>query len=267
MEFQDEVALFEHLSAAHISSVESDRITHAAAAQAILQLPVSTIRHYFNLKRPLNAENTKVLRQLQRRAADMVNSHGYLDQQREKLQSIVASAQQELSLRPWTAADVGSYFQFLDDPTLWSMVPEDKPEPFTEGTAADLIETANTLKERHIVYAIERNGILVGQARLQFDSSPEDDCAEISYWLGKAHRGSGLGTNLIPFITDHFFKTNSQIHHIFAKVLAGNIPSQRVVEKAGYQYESLEHSKVEHSDSEMLIKRYFVLSSMYPAGH
>lgn len=266
LDSQNEASLFEQLSQQHVLAVGEKTTSVMDAANAILQLPVTTVRYYSNAEKPLDESLTGKVRELQQSAIELINQHGYLDESCQRIKAAITSASQQLSLRPWNEDDIDRYFHFLEDDSLWSMVPENKPEPFSRETAAGIIESAESLKDRHRVYAIVRDGEAIGQARLQFDSSTEDDCAEISYWLGKDYRKDGLGSLLIPFITHHFFQTNPGIRYIFANILAHNIPSQRVVEKAGYHYESIAPNGSNPDKNKSLIKRYFVLRAMYPEG-
>ncbi len=269
MNTQNAIELLEQLAKTPLSSVKENRMSVATAAEQILQLPVTTLRHCTNLKTQLDDSHFPQLYPLQVHALNLVNDHQLLSEQKQTLQNIINQAKQTLSLRHWSAEDAQCYYDFLDDDSLWSMVPENKPEPFTLETAAELIETANTFKERHSVFAIIQGGQVIGQARVQFDSLPSQpgfETAEISYWLGKSFRNQGLGSCLIPFITDFFFTTYPSINYLFADVLAHNIPSQRVVEKAGYHYQGIENRKDNHENSQLLLKRYFALQSMYPTS-
>lgn len=137
-------------------------------------------------------------------------------------------------LRPWHSDDVETYLSLLDDPDVWTWLPEAYPAPLTAEVAESLIELSNT-SDHHQVQAVMRNGEVVGQARLEFDVDAENPAvAEISYWLGKTHWGKGIASELVPLFTSSCFARNPNINAIVARVHNDNKASRRALEKAGY---------------------------------
>ena len=59
----------------------------------------------------------------------------------------------------------------------------------------------------------------------------------LGYWLGEPHWGKGIVTGAIKQIVDFGFKTYD-IDRIFARPFGTNIASQRVLEKAGFTFET-----------------------------
>ncbi len=149
----------------------------------------------------------------------------------------VASAQQHLTLRSWSHGDLPEYHTLLDNQELWTYLPEPYPAPLTLEMADDLIEVSNAFPERHTVHAVEYEGKPIGQVRLQLDSSKEADEAEISYWIGQPYWNKGLATEIVALGTVNSFKRLPNVDRIFARVIAGNDASVRVLEKAGYHHE------------------------------
>jgi len=75
---------------------------------------------------------------------------------------------------------------------------------------------------------------------------------EIGYDLIQSEKGKGFGTEAVQIIVDHLFLTKD-IVRIQAVTNIENIPSQRVLEKAGFQKEGrlrkVSHVKQEYGDA------------------
>ena len=141
-------------------------------------------------------------------------------------------------LRPWDEAEAFRFVELLDNPRVWEYLPEPYPNPLTESMARDLIHVSNH-SSYHEVCAIERNGTVVGQVRMLFESgthAAEDD-AEISYWLGESYWGQGIISEVIPFYTVLTFQKREGLRSIFARVDAANTASRRALERVGYRLE------------------------------
>ena len=143
----------------------------------------------------------------------------------------------QYQLRAWHENDVAAYLALLDDPEVWAWLPETYPGPLTAETAALLIDISNASNHHH-VSAVLRNSEIVGQVRLQYDVDAQDaSVAEISYWLGRAHWGKGIGSDIVRMFTLHSYTNNPGIWSIIARVHGKNAGSLRILEKAGYRFE------------------------------
>ena len=136
------------------------------------------------------------------------------------------------TLRLWTEQDVPAYVGLLDNPAIWTHLPENYPAPLTPELAADMI-AMSAIGARHDVRAVEIGGTLIGQARLLFGAEGATD-AEISYWLGEPHWGKGHGTGIVTLFSYQSFRRHPELKTIFARIHKDNIASQRVVEKSRY---------------------------------
>jgi RimJ/RimL family protein N-acetyltransferase len=110
------------------------------------------------------------------------------------------------------------------------------------------VAIANGWSSRHFVNAVEWHNLPVGQVRLQFDSSPYPDAVEISYWIARPYWGQGLATKVVSMFTADCFSERPQIDRVFAQVLDRNRASMRVLEKAGYRFESFRYQNVTKGD-------------------
>jgi RimJ/RimL family protein N-acetyltransferase len=140
-------------------------------------------------------------------------------------------------LRRWTEEDAGVFVALLDNPKLWDFMPEDYPAPLDAGLARSLIELSNA-SDHHDVFAVEADGEVVGQVRLAFDpASPDRSEGEVSYWIGEAYWGRGIGSDIVAHFSEHSFRSRPGLRSIIAKVHAANEASARILEKAGYVLE------------------------------
>ena len=159
---------------------------------------------------------------------------------KQRLAITLDQARREFVLRPWQRSDRERLASLLNSPSLWRYIPEGYPGPVSVDLAQDLIDISNGSPERHFVLAVEWRSQPIGQVRLQFDSSPDNDAAEISYWLGEAYQGQGLATGFVTLFTADAFAHYGNLQRVFARVLDGNVASMRVLDKAGFHAESFQ---------------------------
>ncbi|MFN3953077.1 MAG: GNAT family N-acetyltransferase [Pararhodobacter sp.] len=139
--------------------------------------------------------------------------------------------QHGLALHPWRLADCAAFRALLDDAAVWLHLPEAYPAPLTEALAHDLIVGANTLAH-HTVRALWNGAQPVGQVRLERAGTPHE--AEISYWLGRAYWGQGLGSALVDGAAARAFGNDPALLRLVAKVHPANHASRRILERAGF---------------------------------
>lgn len=138
-------------------------------------------------------------------------------------------------LRPWRRDEAAVMRALLDDPEVWRYLPETYPDPLSAEMAADLIEVA-AMERHHEVRAVEYGGGVVGQVRLLFDRHGADRRgAEISYWLGRAYWGHGIGTALVREATEDAFARHAALERIHARVHPDNPASAALLSRAGYR--------------------------------
>jgi len=138
------------------------------------------------------------------------------------------------TLRSWEPYDAATFKALLDDPRVWTYLPEAYPDPLTLETAAALIELSNA-SNHHQVYAVLRDATIVGQVRLLYDVDDKDPAkAEVSYWLGHAYWGRGIGSDMVRIFTKRCFADNGGINTLIARVHRDNAGSFAILRKAGY---------------------------------
>jgi len=148
---------------------------------------------------------------------------------------------QNITLRPWLADDAAQMRALLDDPAVWAHLPEDFPDPLCEDKARQMIDIAN-LADHHQVRAVVLAGRPVGQIRLDYGLHATPDAppasgrpeAEISYWLGRAHWGKGLGRAMVAGTVMRAFANAPGLLRLVAKVRPGNAASSRILQRSGF---------------------------------
>jgi RimJ/RimL family protein N-acetyltransferase len=151
----------------------------------------------------------------------------------------------ELLLRAPTDADVDVVAPAFRDPEVGGeagLPPVDAPT-----LRAMLYEQLPGLRERGILapYMIEdtETGQILGGANLsRFD--PLRDVVEVGYWLFVEARGRGVATRSVRAMTDDAFANG--IVRVEAHVRVGNVASERVLERVGFEREGVKRRLLRH---------------------
>ena len=132
----------------------------------------------------------------------------------------------DLCLREVIAEDLPLFFDFQADPDANYMAaftakdPSDR-EAFAAHWKRILADPAT------INRTIVCNGQVVGSVA----SYEEAGKPEVTYWIGKAHWGKGIGTRALAA----FLVQVNTARPIYARVAKDNLGSRRVLEKCGFQ--------------------------------
>ncbi|PSL40145.1 ribosomal-protein-alanine N-acetyltransferase [Planomicrobium soli] len=121
------------------------------------------------------------------------------------------------------------------------------PDFYTLMVQKEIIEIGNEQREegREESFGIYKNedDTLVGMITLfQIFRGPLQR-AFLGYALDKNHNNKGYATEAVKLIVDYAFQ-KLQLHRIEAGVMPHNIPSMRVLEKAGFHKEGIAKSNV-----------------------
>jgi len=143
-----------------------------------------------------------------------------------------------LSFRKWQLSDAPRYAQLLGNPNVWKYLYGERPDPFTERTARELIEVS-WLESYNEVLAIEMEGRPVGQCRLRFDKPLAGvRAAEADYWLGEEYWGKGWMSKILAVYTRRGFEQHP-LDVIYLWIMAENQGSLRVAERVGYRRDTI----------------------------
>jgi RimJ/RimL family protein N-acetyltransferase len=149
------------------------------------------------------------------------------------------------ALRLPKAADAPSLIRLCQDPEIprWTTVPSpygvDEAEAFLQRSS----DWTTGRDERRVYAIVDPSDVLVGTSGL-VRCRPEDECAEIGYWLGEASRGRGIARNAVTATLGAALQAGYQ--RVDAEVLVGNVASQRLLERVGFTHEGILRSIGSH---------------------
>ena len=141
------------------------------------------------------------------------------------------------SIRPWREADALSLVEHANNINVARNLRDRFPHPYTRKDAQDFLKFAAASPDPANL-AIEVDGAAVGAIGYVPGTDVERFGAEVGYWLGEAYWGRGIVSEAVVLLTDHAFTTLNLLR-LFALPFEDNIPSARVLEKAGYVREAL----------------------------
>jgi [ribosomal protein S5]-alanine N-acetyltransferase len=105
---------------------------------------------------------------------------------------------------------------------------------------------------------------LIGTVSMR--SVPRDRRAELGYWLGYPSWGRGLASEAVQRIMRWAF-VESDLHRVYAQVIAGNRRSQRVLEKAGMTPEGTRRGHLRKGRRFVDVDQYGVLRDEWLHHH
>lgn len=143
---------------------------------------------------------------------------------------------ERLVLRPFEVGDVEAALAYRDDPEFARFLPH-IPQPFTRRHAEEFVATNMSEPwEQSPTFAIELDGTVIGT--VNFEVEPGARTAMIGYAIGRAWWGRGIATEAaraaMAWAIEAF-----DLERIWASTDAGNVRSQRVLEKLGMQREAV----------------------------
>ena len=120
------------------------------------------------------------------------------------------------------------------------------PYPYSRADAKDFLEMAKT-KSPLENFCVESDGKVVGNIGVVRLSDVYRKKMEIGFMISEKHWGKGIATEAVAQLVDYVWKTFDVVK-IFAGVYDFNAPSMRVLEKNGFQLESINKKGVYKND-------------------
>ena len=157
---------------------------------------------------------------------------GHLRLHKQVAGTPVYARPETLALRVWVEDDLPVYQALMADPGLWTWMLEDRPARLDSDTAQAMI-ALSTEGTHHKVRVATLGGLPVGQVRLEYGATPET--GEVSYWIGAAHRGKGLGRQMVQRFLDRLAVRKPHVTRITARVHPENHASQRLLLACGFR--------------------------------
>lgn len=141
-------------------------------------------------------------------------------------------------LRVWTPEDIPSLTFHINNINIWNNTRDGLPHPYTEEDAENFIKMNMEHEGPAENFAIDIDGKAVGGVGFVMGSDVERISAEIGYWLGEQYWGRAIMTSAVQEAVKYAFET-LPVMRIYAGVFEYNIPSMKVLEKAGFKKEAI----------------------------
>ena len=143
---------------------------------------------------------------------------------------------ERLVLRAPHEEDIDALANLANNAKVATMVSR-MPHPYTVNDAADFVRRTKQGGIGKCVYAITKadNGAFLGCCGIE----PHEDgrTVELGYWLGEPYWNQGYVTEAAHALIDMVFRTRD-VEQIDARCRVMNIPSRRVIQKCGFQFQA-----------------------------
>lgn len=119
------------------------------------------------------------------------------------------------------------------------------PHPYTRQSAEDWFKICSAQSPR-TDFAIARKGEkgVIGSVGLKLQKDMHRRTVEIGYWLAEEEWGKGIVPRAVKTFVAWTFKTMPEIERIESGIFGGNVPSSRVLQKAGFTEEGVRRKKI-----------------------
>jgi RimJ/RimL family protein N-acetyltransferase len=148
----------------------------------------------------------------------------------------VSIAGRTCRLRQWFGSDADALVPLANDPYVARYLGHTFPQPYTRGDA-DRWLREQSAGDAPSNFAIEAGGELAGGIGFIVGTGERAGTASLGYWLGKRFWGRGIATEAARAATDWAFDS-LRMRRVWANVMAPNVASARVLEKAGFTLEA-----------------------------
>jgi RimJ/RimL family protein N-acetyltransferase len=153
---------------------------------------------------------------------------------------------QRVTLRPMTHADAPHLVRWANDPDFAWYQWGRRPGRFADDEAARKWMDA-IAENRGVVFAIERDGLPIGQANYR-DLRPKGKNAEVGIGIGESPLwGMGLGREALGLLVRHLVD-DLGLHRVYLSVLAYNDRAIASYKAAGFEVEGIERDGVMTDD-------------------
>jgi len=146
------------------------------------------------------------------------------------------TCKQTFDLRPWRLSDLDDLVRYADNPNIARNLTDAFPSPYTRADGEAYLNIFCNQSPAK-VFAIEIDGKAAGSIGVFPQTDIHSPNAEMGYWLAEPFWGKGIMPEAVRRIVEYAFGT-FEINRIFARPFGRNKASQRVLEKAGFQFES-----------------------------
>ena len=149
---------------------------------------------------------------------------------------------EHFSLRPWQSNDALSLIRHANNPRIAANLRDGFPYPYTLPDARKWLKMVGENK-KDIILAIEVGGEAAGGIGLHGLTDVYRLNGEIGYWLSEQHWGKGIMSEAVGIMVEYAFVQTHWLR-LFACIYENNLSSMRVLEKNGFQRESIHRRAV-----------------------
>ncbi|MFA6151641.1 MAG: GNAT family protein [Chitinophagaceae bacterium] len=141
----------------------------------------------------------------------------------------------EFELRPWKNDDLNDLIFAANNFRIAQFMTDSFAHPYTRESGEKFLAwTQNNCPSKMLAIIVE--GKAVGNVGIHPQSDILCKNAEIGYWIAEEYWGKGIMTEAIKRMIPIAFETYP-ITRIFGRVFGHNLPSRKVIEKAGFKLE------------------------------
>lgn len=165
----------------------------------------------------------------------------------------------KIQIRKWELADAKDLATALSNRKILDNLRDGLPYPYTEQDGKDFIVAMLAADENStFAFAITLDGKVIGSIGAFRQENIHKHTAELGYYIAEDHWGKGIMTEAVKQLCDYVFSHTDMIR-IYAEPFAYNIGSQRVLEKAGFQYEGTLRNNAVKNGKILDMKMYSIL--------
>ena len=165
----------------------------------------------------------------------------------------------KIQIRKWELADAKDLATALSNRKILDNLRDGLPYPYTEQDGKDFIAAMLAADENStFAFAITLDGKVIGSICAFRQENIHKHTAELGYYIAEEHWGKGIMTEAVKQLCDYVFSHTDMIR-IYAEPFAYNIGSQRVLEKAGFQYEGTLRNNAVKNGKILDMKMYSIL--------
>lgn len=141
------------------------------------------------------------------------------------------------SIRSWQFGDEDSLPFHANNWAIWLNLRDSFPYPYTSVDAQRWIQyVVDPVVETN--FAIDVDGEAIGNIGLRIGEDIDRHTAELWYWIGQNYWGRGIASIALKTMADYAFSQLGLLR-LYAKPMAHNTASIRVLEKSGFRLEGV----------------------------
>lgn len=154
----------------------------------------------------------------------------------------VKSNLKNVVLRKWQRGDEDCLVKHADNIEVAKFLKDNFPTPYTFADALQWVKFANRNINSYNL-AITLNNEVIGAIGVEKQQDVYRKSAELGYWLSEEYWNKGIMTNVVKEMVELAFQ-NFNIVRLYAYVFSENQASAAVLEKAGFQLESVQKAAI-----------------------